>query len=334
MSVVYVNTYGSRASLSSQRLTIEVPCEDDPDGRSLQQSVPLLDVTHLVINTGVSLPAKTLARLSSRGISVLIVTRSLEPLVITLPARQGGRSRWSQFKQFDEVPFRLQMVKLLVRGKMRNQYRRIQRLSTSRKISRPSELALIRTLAEQLDGITDPSQAFGIEGMASSHYFKALGMFFPDEIPFEHRSRRPPHNPANALLSFLYTLLSMECAAHLWASGLDPAWGFLHANGDDRYALALDMVEPFRPQMDGLALNLLNHRHLVHSDFEQTGGGWYLAQSARPKLFKQFEDHMERSYQSRQLGHQTTLRKHLIHQCGSLKKAILGTGEFEPMRPN
>ena len=334
MSVIYLNTYGSRASLSSARLIIESPNEVDPDGKPDEFSIPLLDVTHLVVNTGVHLPAKTLARLSSRGIPVLIVTKMLEPLAMTVPANNKGKVRWMQYQHTADPGFQLLAVQTLVRGKMRNQYRQLQRLATNRNMPRLSQMQEIHQLANQLSGITDPAQAFGIEGMATAHYFEALGQFFPLELSFQKRSRRPPADPANALLSFLYTLLSLETAAHLWALGMDPAWGIYHATNDRRYALALDMVEPIRPIADGIALDLLNHKRLKADDFVETGGGYYLAESARPKLYQHLETAMEREYDSRQLGHMTTLRKHLQHQCMTLKKAFEETGEFQPLRSN
>lgn len=334
MSVIYLNTYSSKASLSSERLVIEIPDENDPDAKGREFSVPLLDVTHLVVNTGVHLPAKTLARLSQRGIPVLIITKQLSPLALTVPAVMKGKIRWQQFQCFSDPDFSLKNVKKLVREKMRNQYRQLQRLSSNRNMPKLPQMNGIHQLALELDMISDPGQAFGIEGMASSHYYEGLAQFFPEDIPFQKRSRRPPANPANALLSFLYTLLSMETAAHLWATGLDPAWGLYHATEDNRYALALDMVEPLRPIADGIALDLLNHKRLKEDDFEESDGGYYLGQNARPILYEHLEKAMEREYKSRQLGHSTNLRKHLSYQCMTLRKALSGKGEFQPLRSN
>jgi len=334
MSVIYLNTYGSKASLSSERLIIEIPDEHNPDEKAEEFSVPLLDVSHLVVNTGVHLPAKTLARLSTRGIPVLIVTKQLHPLALTVPAMQKGKLRWQQFECLQNPDFRLNHTIVLVKGKMRNQYRQLQRLASNRKLPKLPQMVAIHQLANQLSGIEDPGQAFGIEGMASAHYYEALGQFFPSDLPFDKRSRRPPKDPANALLSYLYTLLSMETAAHLWATGLDPAWGLYHATADNRYALALDMVEPIRPILDGIALDLINHKRLKSEDFTQQDDGYYLAQSARPTLYKHLEKSLEREYNSRHLGHNTTLRKHLRHQCLTLRKAITAEGDFETLRSN
>jgi CRISPR-associated protein Cas1 len=230
--------------------------------------------------------------------------------------------------------FRLSNTIELVKGKMRNQYRQLQRLATNRNLPKLSQMVAIHQLANQLGSIDEPGQAFGIEGMASAHYYEALGQFFPNDLPFDKRSRRPPKDPANALLSYIYTLLSMETAAHLWATGLDPAWGLYHATADNRYALALDMVEPIRPILDGIALDLINHKRLKAEDFTQDEEGFYLSQSARPILYQHLEKSLEREYNSRQLGHTTTLRKHLRHQCLTLRKAITGESAFEPLRSN
>ena len=123
----------------------------------------------------------------------------------------------------------------------------------------------------------------GIEGYASKAYFAA----FPDMIKsgdfdFSTRSRRPPEDPVNALLSFLYALLKNDVQSALESVGLDPAVGFLHALRPGRPSLALDLMEELRaPLADRLALSLINRRMLDKSDFSRESGGVLLSDKAR-----------------------------------------------------
>ncbi|HEY7376681.1 MAG TPA: type I-C CRISPR-associated endonuclease Cas1c [Polyangia bacterium] len=117
----------------------------------------------------------------------------------------------------------------------------------------------------------------GAEGEAANIYFSVFDDLVrsPDpEIRFRGRSRRPPLDPVNALLSFLYTLLTHDCRSAAEGVGLDPAVGFLHRERPGRPSLALDLMEELRPVLaDRLALSLLNRRQLRRRDFETRDGG-------------------------------------------------------------
>jgi CRISPR-associated protein Cas1 len=117
----------------------------------------------------------------------------------------------------------------------------------------------------------------GAEGEAAHNYFDVFDHLIraaDPEIRFRGRSRRPPLDPVNALLSFLYTLLTHDCRSAAEGVGLDPAVGFLHRERPGRPSLALDLMEELRPAFaDRLALSLLNRRQLRSRDFEARDGG-------------------------------------------------------------
>ena len=178
--------------------------------------------------------------------------------------------------------------------------------------------------------------ARGYEGSAAGTYFEALALFFPDNTPFERRSRRPPHNPANALLSFGYSLLTHETTTALHAAGLDPALGYLHEPETGRPSLALDFIEPFRaPVADGLALDLLNHGTLnPKNHFTSKDGGIYLNDEGRRRYFTAYERRMDRPFTSDLTGERTTLRDEIRRQLYSFKRLLLNQGAFEPFIMN
>jgi CRISPR-associated protein Cas1 len=126
----------------------------------------------------------------------------------------------------------------------------------------------------------------GREGIGAAIYFKVYGRMFTNELRFEVRSRRPPKDPVNALLSLGYMLLTNEVVALVSAHGMDAYLGFLHGIDYGRPALALDLVEEFRhPFIDRFTLNLINNEILKRDDFQtKTDGGVYLNEVA----FKQY----------------------------------------------
>ena len=135
----------------------------------------------------------------------------------------------------------------------------------------------------------------GSEGEAAQLYFSVFDHLIrpPDSaLRWTARSRRPPLDPVNALLSFLYTLLTHDCRAALEAVGLDPAVGFLHRDRPGRPSLALDLMEELRPVLaDRLALSLLNRRQLGAQDFEiRDGGAVLLKDDARKTVLSAWQE--------------------------------------------
>ncbi len=135
----------------------------------------------------------------------------------------------------------------------------------------------------------------GIEGDSAAAYFGALPALLSGHDPgiaMNGRNRRPPLDPVNALLSFLYALLAHDCRSALAAAGLDPAVGFLHRDRPGRAGLALDLMEEFRPILgDRLALALLNRKQLDLSDFDrQENGAVRLQEASRKKVLVAWQE--------------------------------------------
>ena len=135
----------------------------------------------------------------------------------------------------------------------------------------------------------------GVEGSGAAAYFSVFDQLILEDPPFftfHLRSRRPPLDPVNALLSFAYSLLAHDCAAALESSGLDPYMGFLHRDRPGRTFLALDLMEELRPCMaDRFVLTAINNRIFKLSDFDCRGnGGVYLSDAARRVFLQRWQE--------------------------------------------
>lgn len=135
----------------------------------------------------------------------------------------------------------------------------------------------------------------GLEGEAAQRYFSVFDLLIrheSDAFRFTGRNRRPPRDCTNALLSFLYTLLTHDCRSALESVGLDPAVGFLHRDRPGRSSLALDLAEEFRPLLgDRLALSLINRRQLREKDFIiAESGGVTLTEEARKTVLTAYQE--------------------------------------------
>lgn len=274
------------------------------------QRIPLVDVERVIVTGQPAISFRVLAKLMDKGIPCSFLTAGgrWRGLMDGDGGFHAGR-RILQYERMRDVEFAVQLARQLAAAKIANCRRSLQRLTVERSMSQADEPEW-RTLSGLLSELAMAKSADavrGIEGAAANGYFKLLGRFFPKDVPFERRSRRPPRNPANALMSFIYTLLENEFTAVIRSHGLDVAGGFLHRGIDRSPALALDLMEPFRPALaDRLTLDLLNHRRVMADrHFENVAeGGFHLTADGRRIVFQAFDEMMVRR-RSSESGHIT-----------------------------
>lgn len=185
--------------------------------------------------------------------------------------------RKAQYALSDEEEWSLHVAKLMIAAKMQN-YRNILR----RYIRDYGESHEVDKAVKTLDAnkhhalkAKDKTELMGFEGIASNAYFEVLPKLILNQketFPFNGRSRRPPKDAVNAMLSLAYTLIANDCAAALETVGLDPYVGYFHALRPGRTSLALDMMEEFRAYLgDRFVLSLINKRQITPKDFLYQG---------------------------------------------------------------
>jgi CRISPR-associated protein Cas1 len=175
----------------------------------------------------------------------------------------------------------------------------------------------------------------GHEGDGAAALFGVFGRLV--KVPgfaFERRTRRPPTDPVNSLLSLGYTLLYHHARAFLRVCGLHAHAGFLHEARPDHPALASDLVEPFRVLVERLALRLLNRRVLNPSDFRcpEDGGACLLTAGARKRFFQAFEKLLSQEAPSPEEGRAVTYRRRLHDAAQNVAQFVQGEAEIEPFR--
>lgn len=219
---------------------------------------------------------------------------------------EGPRSvllRRAQFRAADDAGRAAVIVRGIVAAKAVNQRFVLRRALRDHADTLPPESMAALTVAEaRLTGVARRTLATetvdglrGLEGEAAATYFAVFLALIRVEDPafrFGGRSRRPPLDRINALLSFLYVMLGHDCRAALEAHGLDPQVGFLHADKPGRASLALDLMEELRPVLaDRLALSLVNRRQLTADDFVvEEAGGVRLVEAARGRVLVAWQE--------------------------------------------
>lgn len=190
--------------------------------------------------------------------------------------------RRAQYRMADDGLASAAIARNIVRGKLSNS--RIVMNRTIRDHEDKVDSASIRScsaaidrLIDQLDKAEDVDTIRGLEGLSAAEYFAVFDHLIIDQkdaFSFKDRNRRPPLDPVNALLSFIYTLLAHDMRSALETVGLDPAVGFLHRDRPGRPGLALDMMEEFRPAIaDRLVLSLINRRQVIAEGFKKEQSG-------------------------------------------------------------
>jgi len=210
--------------------------------------------------------------------------------------------RRAQYQALESTSASLYMAGRFVEGKLRNTRLVLQRAVRERGETEALAQALYEheSALRQLPRARTVDEVRGLEGNAASSYFAAFGdLLLAGEFRFDGRNKRPPRDPVNALLGFVYALLTTQCTAALEGVGLDPQVGFLHALRPGRNALALDLIEEFRAWWaDRLALSLLNRKQLTPKHFERRpGGAVMLGEEGRKAVIVAFQTRRQETMQ-------------------------------------
>ena len=250
---------------------------------------------------------------AERGISLAFCTPRGKFLARVCGENNGNiLLRRRQYRVADDPDQSCQMARTMIFGKIYNARQGIERTRRDHGLRLGEERlsAASQTLKDLLPEVlaaTDPARLRGLEGVGASAYFGVLDeriLQGKETFFFRARSRRPPLDPFNALLSFAYSLLANDCASALESVGLDSYAGFLHRDRPGRASLALDLMEELRPCIaDRFVLTLVNNRILKGADFrQQEGGAVLLTDEARRTFLKHWQERKKETLTHPYLG--------------------------------
>jgi len=283
---------GTKLSVEGERFSIE------REGAIIQQ-VRMAEVDEVLVFGNVSLTPATIAALLQRGTDTLFLTaHGRYRGRLTGKPGKNVHLRLAQFDRLRDTALAVPLARALVGGKIANQRAVLlraqrERAATLRQAQGSAQgvpavrethgsvepqredlaetIAAMRRLAEGVETAEDIGALRGIEGQAAALYFGTFGKCIRNpEFSFTARTRRPPRDPVNAMLSFGYTLLAMGMESAVLRVGLDPMVGVFHTPEYGRPSLVLDLIEEFRPVLvDMLVLRIVNRREVAREDFEE-----------------------------------------------------------------
>jgi len=326
---VYVQGQGHSVGLKGEVLEIR-------DKGKVINEARLMEISQLSLFGNVQLSAQALRELAAREVPIVHLSYGgWLNAVTTPPPHKNIELRRRQFATAADPALCLRLARAFVSGKIRNTRTLLRRNARALPEGILYQLAAARRRA---GGAESLEQLLGIEGTAAREYFAHFArMFKPGDdekapaFELTSRNRRPPRDPVNALLSFLYALLTKEMMVTLIGVGFDPYLGFYHQPRYGRPALALDLMEEFRPLVaDSVAIGLINNGELRPSDFMARAGAVALTDSGRRRVLDAYERRLDTLVTHPRFGYAVSYRRIFEVQARLLARFLLGEIEAYP----
>jgi len=350
---LYLNTQGCRVGIKSERLIVK-------DGDSVLDEVRLNDVTHVALFGNIQLSTQAVQELCEQEIPVAYF--SMGGWFYGLTRGHGLKNVHTRIQQFAAAANPLQCLGIaqrIVQAKIRNHRTMLMRLHSD---APAAAVVGLREIAGRVPNARGLDELLGMEGAAAALYFQHFaGMIkvgkddLDDEIPglelsgkaqerrkveteaftfdFTQRRRRPPTDPVNALLSLAYSLLAKDCTIAALAVGFDPYVGFYHQPRHGRPALALDLMEEFRPLVaESAVLTAINNRMVTTVHFVRAGDAVNLTPQGRRAFFHAYEQRMNALITHPVFDYKVSYRRVLELQARLLARHLTGEiPEYVPM---
>jgi len=337
---LYLNTQGLRVGKSGAVLQVR-------DKEKLVQEARLGEICQVSLMGNVQISTQAVQSLCEAGIPICYFSMGGWFYGITVGLNEKNVFlRRSQFRLAEHDSFARSLARRLVAGKIRNQRTLLQRNHVEPE---RNTLSGLKEMAERAEGAASLDELLGIEGNAARLYFGDFaGMIKAEEsgaapdlrfdfgaapdlrFDFEGRNRRPPRDTVNALLSLAYSLLAKDLTVACYAVGFDPYIGYYHQPRFGRPALALDLMEPFRPLVaDSAVLTAINTGMVTVRDFVRVGGSVALTAAGRKGFFRAYELRMDSLATHPLFDYRVSYRRLLEIQARLLARVLEGEiGEY------
>jgi len=351
MATLYLTEPRSLVKKDGGTLVVHIPADKEQSTPKRKVRVPLIKVDQVIVYGDVTLTSPALAALLEQRADVCFCSYygrfrgRLAP-----PLGKNSLIRLEQHQAHNDPLRATTLARAFVRGKLANMRAMLLRANRKRDDSAIAKaVASLKGVLDQVDGLDldraapppDPSHPqadtvhgtlLGFEGSGTAFYFGVFGRLLKGDWNFTRRQRRPPRDPVNALLSFGYVLLMNQVASAISIVGLDPYVGFLHSSQFGKPALALDVMEPFRPLVvDSVVMTLLNNRMLSERDFQEDLGAWRLTDQGRRTFLTKFEERLDTAIRHPVFGYKATYRRCLELEVRLVAKWL--TGEIRKFKP-
>jgi len=243
----------------------------------------------------------------------------------------SGYLTLQQANHYSDPAKRLTLAHAFVLGALQN-IEKVLMYYNRRGTNVEETLNAIRAAQPQVSQQQDIEMLMALEGKARMDYYQAWDLILNNaDFQFEGRTKRPPLNRVNALISFGNSLLYVACLSEIYRTHLDPRIGFLHTTNYRRYSLNLDLAEIFKPIIvDRVIFTLINKGMLKTDSFEKDTGGIFLKEAARQTFLKAYDERLKETLHMPQLKRHVSYRRLIRMECYKLEKHLIDDEPYVP----
>ena len=241
----------------------------------------------------------------------------------------SGKLLVEQVMHFSDNDKRLNIAKAFIEAASYNILRNVRYYNER---DRDIEMTIneIKNLRDSISSVTDINSLMGVEGSIRKVYYACWTKIINQEVDFEKRVKRSPDNIVNTLISFVNSLIYTSCLSEIYTTQLNPTVSYLHSPGERRFSLCLDLSEVFKPLIvDRLIFSILNRNMISEKDFEQDSNYYYLKESGRKKILKEYDESLSRTINHKELGRKVSYRHLMRLECYKLVKHLMGDKIYE-----
>jgi CRISPR-associated protein Cas1 len=242
------------------------------------QTIPLKLTDVLILNHKIELYTSDILKITKEDISIIITSFNNQYTSIINSA--SAKNSDMKIMQYSALEYRLKIAKYIIKNKILSHKEHLEKHNLELNYN---NVVLNIELCNNID------ELMGIEGSYARAYFEKFFMLIPKVYHRSRRSKRPPLDPANALMSFLYTMYYNLITVRLLAQGFEPSLGYLHSAFRDHRALSSDLLELFRAEINELVIQMFRNKIITSEDFYKKSGV-YLNYDGRKKIWRYFVD--------------------------------------------
>lgn len=243
----------------------------------------------------------------------------------------SGRMLLAQTAAYQNKRKRVAIAQKLIDGAAYNMVRNLMYYNRRGK-DMEDIIQIINDLARRIPETTEVDELMGIEGQIRKTYYGAFGLILND-FRMGERSKQPPQNEVNALISFGNMMCYSQCLRAIHQTQLNPTISYLHTPGERRYSLCLDISEIFKPIIiDRVIFRVLNRREIQSKHFDWKLNRCLLNESGKKVFVRAIEDKLEETFQHKSLGRKVSFRHLIKLECYKLAKHLLGIEEYKPFK--
>jgi len=326
--VLHLVSPGTHMGLSGEAVKISVPGENEV-------LLPMKDISHVCCWGNAQISTQLTLALADRGVGITWLTGGgWIRAITTAPIEKNVLLRRSQYRACDDEKICLRLARWIVMSKIENQRVLIRRNAKNDEAG--ELLQTLKVCRDQASEATNLESLRGIEGYAAKNYWEKFPMLLAEKdgnkLSMNGRNRRPPKDPVNALLSYGYAMLLRDFITALHGTGLDPLYGFYHALVPGRPALALDLMESFRPLIvDSAVLRAINEGSFLAKDFVQTKAFCVLKPYAKKRWITAYERRVDEMVTHPVFGYRLSYRRIFTLESRLFGRFI--TGEMPEYHP-